>query len=225
LDIRRLDMPNGTSRWSAALRDGGRIIVSGPPGSGKTRLLRRLAGFERVRNGRIMLNGRDVATIARESLHREVRLLSPGAPLLRGSLARNVGLNGDQARRDLLTLLKRCGIVPDQIDESDVEHFRIAEGGANVGNTFHLRLLLARALAGRPGLLLVDNLDQIDDQIVRSELEALWSNAPGLSMIMVSEAQAWQTAAEAVWRLEDASPDERHGRNAYLDAKRVDEAA
>ena len=225
LNIRGLDMPGGIRDWSAAMCGGGRVIVSGPPGSGKTRLLRRLAGFEQIRQGRVVLNGRDVATIARESLHREVRLLSPGAPLLRGSLARNVGLAGNQARRDLVPLLKRCGIVPDQIDESDVEHFRIAEGGANVGDTLHLRLLLARALAGCPGLLLVDNLDQIHDQIIRSQIEALWSNASGLSMMMVTEAPTWQANADAVWRLEDAPPDERNNRTEGPDAKPVDDAA
>ena len=204
---------------------GGRIIVSGPPGSGKTRLLRRIAGFEQVRRRRIVLNGRDVATIARESLHREVRLLSPDAPLLRGSLARNVGLHGDQARRELIPLLRRCGIVPDQIDASDVENFQIGEGGANVGGTLHLRLLLARALAGRPGLLLIDNLDQIHDQIVRSQIEALWSNAPELSMIVTTQAQTWHAHADAVWQIEDISPDERDNRNAEPGSTPLDEAA
>lgn len=198
IDIRQLRIAGAA--FTARAPAGARIKLSGPPGSGKSLLLRMLAGFDHVATGTIRIGGQDIAAVTRESLHRNVRLLSFDMPLLRGSLRRNLGLNGTQ-RKQLLPLLRRCGVVPNLVAESDVASFRITENGRNVGDSLRQRLLLARTLAGDPKLLLIDNFDQIRDPAISAQIQRLWKDAPGLSMIVVSDAETLRADTRHTWYL------------------------
>ncbi|MEL6564148.1 MAG: ABC transporter ATP-binding protein [Pseudomonadota bacterium] len=128
--------------------------VTGPPSSGKSRLLLTLAGFEAVpHRGRIETLGRQPGAMVRG----RVLYLGPHAPMLKGSLRRAVTLGTGQSPDDTA-----LGVVLEQSGLSDVAtrlgglDGQVAEGGRNLTSTERTRLYLARGLIARPALALVD---------------------------------------------------------------------
>ncbi len=205
IEVRRLVPARGAAPLKVSAEVGARIVVQGDAGIGKTRLLRMLAGFERVPVQTVTLKGRDLARIWRESLHREIRLLSPDLPLLKGTLQRNVGLAGTNPKA-LSDLLECCGVTPELLGTHTPEDFRVREAGANVGSSLHMRILLARALAGQPGVLLVDDFDRIRDPLVSRRIRDLWDGNGDITVVMVTQSEAIRSSADRVWRIEPINP-------------------
>ncbi|MFE9692110.1 ABC transporter ATP-binding protein [Micromonospora sp. NPDC005806] len=143
------------------------LAVLGPSGCGKTTLLRCVAGFERVDSGRIDVAGRQVAG-ARGHVppHRRRVAVVPqdGALFPHLSVADNVGYGLDRAERrggrieEVLTLVGLDGYggrMPHQLS-----------GGQQQ------RVAVARALAPRPPLVLLDEPFSALDAQLRGELRA-----------------------------------------------------
>ena len=200
IEIRDLAVADGSAQFSASADAGSRIVIDGAAGSGKSRLLRMLAGFERVPRRKVRFKSRDLAKVWRESLHREVRLFMPEMPLLQGSLRRNLGLNANTTL-DLPALLNECGISPKLIPQDEIESFRIREAGANVASSLHMRILLARALAGNPQVLLIDDFDRIQDTCVRQQICELWQSASDTTVLIVSDSDDIRERADQIWHI------------------------
>jgi ABC-type Fe3+/spermidine/putrescine transport system ATPase subunit len=154
------------------LRPGELCALLGPAGAGKSTVLRLLAGFAGADEGRITIDGEDVAGVP--PWRRSVGLVvSPAAlwphltvreHLELGPRAR--GQRGDELRRTAEEALALLGLE------------RLAERRpAELAADQPLRVALARALAVRPRLLLLDDvladLDIADRTPMRAELERL----------------------------------------------------
>ena len=201
IKICRLVPAEGAAPLKVHAEAGARIVVKGDAGIGKTRLLRMLAGFERVPARTVTLKGRDLARIWLESLHREIRLLSPDLPLLKGTLRRNVGLSGTDTQA-LSDLLERCGVTPELLGTHEPDDFHVREAGVNVGSSLHMRILLARALAGQPRVLLVDDFDRVRDPLVSRRIRDLWDGDDDITIVMVTQSDEIEASADHVWHIE-----------------------
>src|SRR3981189_3341349 len=62
--VKKFDMFRAVDRLSLDIRAGEFFALLGPSGCGKTTLLRMLAGFETPDEGRILLNGKDIARVS-----------------------------------------------------------------------------------------------------------------------------------------------------------------
>lgn len=129
------------------------VCLLGPSGCGKTTLLRIAAGIEKPSEGRVLINGSEVAGpscfIAPE--HRNVGLmfqdfaLFPHLTIL-GNVAFGLkGLPGDDARAEALKALARVGL-----ESMAHEYPHILSGGQQQ------RVALARAIVPRPAVMLMD---------------------------------------------------------------------
>jgi iron(III) transport system ATP-binding protein len=167
------------------VRSGALTAVLGPSGCGKTTLLRCVAGFERVDDGRILLAGRTVTTLPP---HRRRIAVVPqeGALFPHLTAFENVayGLSGNRPSRaarvdELLTLIGLAGLgdrMPHQLS-----------GGQQQ------RVAVARALAPRPPVVLLDEPFSALDAALRVDLRrdvrrAL--RADGATAILVTHDQA-----------------------------------
>lgn len=138
-------------RASLHVADGETVSVVGPSGSGKSTLLRTIAGLERPRAGRVLLDGRDLASLPPH--RRGVGLMfQDGALFPHRDVAGNVafglrmeGLPAREIRPRVAGLLELVGLA-------GLERRPIAtlSGGERQ------RVALARALAPRPAVLLLD---------------------------------------------------------------------
>ncbi len=172
---------------SLQIQEGEFFALLGPSGCGKTTLLRMLAGFETPTEGRLLIDGKDIAALPPNK--RPVNMVFQSyAVFPHMSVAENVGYGlkmsnvegGERARRvaEALELVKLDGFgarTPDQLS-----------GGQRQ------RVALARALVNRPRVLLLDEpLSALDAKLrdqMRSELTSLQEKV-GITFIMVTHDQ------------------------------------
>jgi ATP-binding cassette subfamily C protein CydD len=139
------------------LRRGERMALVGPSGAGKSTLLAVLLGLQRPARGRVLVDGSDLRALDPESWWRQLGWLSQRPHLASGSIADNVRLGSPWlSDREVWEALERVGLadwvrrLPGRLDSPVGEEGRLLSGGQRS------RLALARALARRPRLLLLD---------------------------------------------------------------------
>jgi ABC-type lipoprotein export system ATPase subunit len=162
---------------TVAFHEGLFHVVAGPSGSGKTTLLHLVAGLERPTSGRVTTLERDLAALSRAELadlRRHHVAIVPQHPALVPFLTtlENVelvgrirGLSIDAARSRATSALAEVALEDRARQRADE-----LSGGERQ------RLAIARALAGQPALLLIDeptaNLDQANATILAELLDA-----------------------------------------------------
>ncbi|MBF0387065.1 MAG: ABC transporter ATP-binding protein [Candidatus Omnitrophica bacterium] len=161
LEISHLTCGYGTkeviSAVSFQVKSGEFFGVIGPNGSGKSTLLRALSGVIKPMQGRILLNGEDVAGIALRDLARQTAVVSqlvPAAPLtvaefvLMGRIP-HFGLMQFMESKQDLELARECMQVTDSWRLKDRSLDQLSGGERQLAQ-------IARALAQQPRLLLLD---------------------------------------------------------------------
>lgn len=155
LDIQDLSKRHGARRVVDALTfshaDGGFLSVLGPPGCGKTSLLRLIAGFAEPDAGTIRVGGADMRGLAPK--HRPVNVIFPDLALFPGlSVGENVGYGLARRKLSRHMIAARVGAVLERVGLPGAEGLRVAELAIDQA----LRVALARGLVLEPALLLLD---------------------------------------------------------------------
>ena len=196
-------------RVTLDIRAGEFFALLGPSGCGKTTLLRMLAGFETPDEGRILLNGRDIAP-----------MLPHERPV--NMMFQNYALFPHLSVRDNIAFgLKRAGMARADIDTRVAEMVALVklEGMEKrkpdqLSGGQRQRVALARSLARRPQVLLLDEplaaLDKKLRESTQAELMELQRRL-GMTFIVVTHDQE-----EAMTMA---------GRIGVMDAGRLDQVA
>ena len=130
---------------------GERVALLGPSGSGKTTLLRIIAGLEAAECGRVVINDRDVTNVAPHA--RGVGMVFQDNQLFPHlDVAANVGY-GEAVHR--LSRHERDRVVADMLELVGLQGFAGRDVTTLSGGEAK-RVALARALAPRPAVLLLD---------------------------------------------------------------------
>jgi len=179
---------------------GERILVTGPTGSGKSTLLALAARMRDPDGGEVRLDGIPIARLELDALHAAVQVVSAELPLLRGTVGENVGYAAPDDDPDwLLRVADACGLTNDPALESGLES-RVEEQGANLSQGLRQRILLARAIAIRPRLLLVDEPGLLADPASRAALERAIELSEATVLVVGSE---WGSPLriDRIWRM------------------------
>ena len=184
---RRFGPVVAVDRVSLAIRAGEFFCLLGPSGCGKSTLLHMLAGFEPADEGRILLDGADLG--AEPPHRRPLNMMFQSYALFPHlSVAQNVGYGlrwlpmGRAERRARVAEMLRLVRLEDVADRSPAQ----ISGGQSQ------RAALARALARRPRVLLLDEplgaLDRRLREDTQAELKALQATL-GTTFVMVTHDQ------------------------------------
>ena len=143
------------------------IAVVGEVGSGKTTLLKILAGLLPPDKGRISVNGRDLAQV---NITSALGYVPQDSVLLGESVDENVRFGRDSVSMDdVKDALKVAGIGEDELGEDKI----LGQRGVGASGGQRQRIAIARALAGKPSLLLLDDCTAALDA---QKEEAFWEN-------------------------------------------------
>jgi ABC-type multidrug transport system fused ATPase/permease subunit len=187
--------------FSQRAEAGQRIGLVGPNGAGKSTLLALAARLFDPDEGRILIDGQDIAKCSLHSLRVNIGMAGPDLPLLRGSLERNLKYRLPQASKQQLDEVYRlCGIDEMIASLPQGLRTRITDGGKNLSAGQCARISLARALLGAPPILLLDEADANLDKDAASLIEQLLQNYAG-TILMVSHRHPRLKQMDQVWPL------------------------
>lgn len=135
---------------------GERVALVGPSGCGKSSLVELLFGLRMPRSGRIELDGMDYRLARLEDIRSQVALVS-GFELIDGTIMDNLRMGRAEvtyaAARETLAAV---GLLDEVLAFPDGLATHLFTGGAPLSDGQSRRLMIARAIVGRPRLLVVD---------------------------------------------------------------------
>jgi iron(III) transport system ATP-binding protein len=163
------------------------VCFLGPSGCGKTTLLRVIAGLEEQSEGRIMQGGRDISRLPPSQ--RDYGIVFQSYALFPNlTVAANVGYGLASRRTDRERVRARVAELLALVGLPGTEQ----KYPSQLSGGQQQRIALARALASRPGLLLLDEplsaLDAIERVRLRGEIRRLQQQL-GITTIMVTHDQ------------------------------------
>lgn len=166
------------------LAPGETVAIVGPTGCGKTTLTALVPRLYDVTEGRILLDGVDIRELALEELRSRVACAFEDPTLFSASVRENLVLgrpDADEAQIEEALRVAQAGFVRDLPWGLDT---RVGEQGMSLSGGQRQRLALARAVLGRPSMLVLDDplsaLDIHTESLVEQALRSVLADTTGL---------------------------------------------
>ena len=141
---------------SFSLKKGQTLGILGPTGAGKSTLIRLLLRFYDPDAGTIRIDGRDVRSMQLGELRGRIGAVFQNDALFRGTIADNIRLGRQISLAEIDSALRAAQAAEFVAEKGGVDSEVLSHGG-NFSGGQQQRLLLGRALAGAPDILLLDD--------------------------------------------------------------------
>ena len=165
---------------SLKIRPGQYVAVVGETGCGKSTLMRLMLGFEKPQKGAVYYDGKDLAKADLKSLRQHIGVVMQNGKLFQGDIYSNIVISAPELiLDDAWEAAEMAGIADDIRAMPMGMHTLISEGGGGISGGQRQRLMIARAIAPRPRILMLDEatsaLDNVTQKKVSDSLERLGS--------------------------------------------------
>jgi ABC-type bacteriocin/lantibiotic exporter with double-glycine peptidase domain len=156
---------------------GEHVAVVGASGCGKSTLVRVLLGLEDAESGTIAVDGKDLASLNRPAVRRQIGCVLQSSALLPGSIRANVAMGRRLTNAEIWDALDAAAVGDEVRAMARGLDSPVVEGGTSLSGGERQRILIARALAGRPRMLVLDEstsaLDNETQQLIVGSVESL----------------------------------------------------
>lgn len=187
-----------------ALKRGQTLGVIGPTGSGKTTLINLLMRFYDVNEGAIRIAGSDVRGMQPQELRRRFGAVFQNDVLLQESIYENISFLRNIPQEQVQKAARAAQIAAFIENQPEGYETRLDVRGANLSGGQKQRLLIARALAGNPEILVLDDaqsaLDYRTDAALRRAIREQYA---GTTTIIISQRISAIRHADVILLLED----------------------
>lgn len=173
---------------SFSLNKGESLGIIGPTGCGKTTVVNLLMRFYDADEGSITIDGRDVRSYEKDELRRKFGVVFQNDMVFNDSIKNNIDFGRGISQEDLNRAAEDA-VAMEYIDSLDGKmEYMAAIKGANLSGGQKQRLLVARALAADPEILVLDDsssaLDYKTDATMRA---AIRKNHKDSTLIMIAQ--------------------------------------
>ncbi len=142
---------------SFSLKRGQTLGVIGATGSGKSTIMSLLMRFYDVTEGSIKIDGVDVRTINQDELHSKFGVAFQNDFLYAGTIRENIDFGRNLDFSQIEEGARRAQALEFILDKENGFDYEITSKGTNISGGQKQRLLVARALAGSPEILILDD--------------------------------------------------------------------
>jgi ATP-binding cassette subfamily B multidrug efflux pump len=183
----------GLDRLNLTIRPGEKVGLIGRSGAGKSTLVKLLLRFYDVEQGRILIDGQDIAGITQDSLRRQIGMVQQDSALLHRSVRDNI-LYGrpDATEAEMIAAAERAeahefiGYLSDPEGRVGYEA-HVGERGVKLSGGQRQRVTLARViLKDAPILVLDEATSALDSEVEAAIQETLYGVMEGKTVIAIA---------------------------------------
>lgn len=167
------DMPNVLDGVSLKIKSGQYVAIVGKTGCGKSTLVRLLLGFEKAQKGAIYYGntGQDINHIDLHDLRKEIGVVLQNGELFGGDIYSNIVISAPNATIDDAWEAARIAGIDEDIENMPMGMYTyMAEGQQGISGGQKQRLLIARAVAHKPKILILDEATSALDNITQKRV-------------------------------------------------------
>ena len=165
---------------SLKVKKGQVVGIIGGTGSGKTSLVSLIPRFYDATDGRVLVFGKDVKEYEINELRDKIGVVPQKAVLFKGTIRENLGYGCKNVSDDELNEAARLAVADDIIKVKGGLDSYIEQNGKNLSGGQRQRLTIARALAKKPEILILDDsasaLDFVTEKTLNANIRSLSYN-------------------------------------------------
>ncbi|RHZ04541.1 hypothetical protein DYB26_015701, partial [Aphanomyces astaci] len=171
---------------SCDIAGGEKIGIVGRTGAGKSSLTMMLFRMYPIVSGSILLDGRDISTVAKQDLRRHLSIIPQSPVLFKGTLRQYLDPFGSFDDAALWSVVSKAGLYPLVSDMPDKLSTEVADKGANLSVGERQMLCLARALLVQAKIVVLDEataaMDHDTDVRLQQVIATEFANATVLTI-------------------------------------------
>ena len=153
------------------------FAVAGHTGSGKSTLLNLLLNFYQPQSGRLLIDGRSIDEFEQGALRQGIGFIPQEPFILSTTIFENIDMGRGLSTAAVCRAAKQAHLHEVIMDMPEGYQTQLGEGGLRLSTGQRQQLIIARALAGSPKVLLLDeataNVDSETEQVVQQALNRL----------------------------------------------------
>jgi HlyB family type I secretion system ABC transporter len=211
------------------------VALVGRSGSGKTTLSKLILGLYPPTDGKVLIDGHDIANVSLRSLRSQVGVVDQDTFLFGGTIRENIAIAHPEADLEEIIQAAKYAGADDFIQQMPMGYeSQIGEGGGMLSGGQRQRIAIARALLGNPRLLLFDeatsHLDSESERIIQNNLKTILQ---GRTSVIIAHRLSTVRNADLILVLdrgvlvESGTHDEliaKKGHYYYLNQQQLDQA-
>lgn len=184
------------------------IGIIGGTGSGKSTLANLIPRFYDCTVGTIRLFGRDIKTLRPASIRKHIGVVPQKATIFSGSLKKNMQWGKRDATDEEIYQALTTAQAREFVDSKKQGlQLMIQQGGSNLSGGQKQRLTIARALVGRPSILILDDSASALDFATDAKLrKAIKESTENMTVFIISQRVSAIRNADHILVMDDGSP-------------------
>ena len=187
------------------VKKGQTVGIIGGTGSGKTSLINMIPRFYDATKGHVRIKGKDVREYGMEELREMIGIVPQKAVLFQGTIRENMQWGKNDATDAQIWQAIETAQAKEFVEQKDGKlEASVAQSGRNLSGGQRQRLTIARALVGKPEILILDDsasaLDYATDAALR---QAIRDMEGGMTVFIVSQRASSIQHADQIIVLDD----------------------
>lgn len=167
-------------------KKGGKYLLVGPSGGGKSTLLRLLRKYVKPNGGRMLIDGNDIAHIKKASFYKLISNVEQQVFLFEDTLKNNIALHKECTDEALERAIHRAGLDDFVLNHPDGVNRMILDNGKNISGGERSRIAIARGLLQEAQIIFLDEAFASLDETVAKEIEMTLLSLKDITVFNVS---------------------------------------
>ena len=172
------DEPAILDNLSLHIHPGEYVALVGKSGCGKSTLVKLLLGFEKPNSGTIAYDDNDLSQLDLHALRRNIGTVLQDGKLFAGDIFSNITITAPWLGMDAAwEAAEKAGMAEDIRQMPLGMHTYLSEGSGGISGGQKQRLMIARAIVAKPGIIILDEatsaLDNLTQKIVTDSMDAM----------------------------------------------------